>query len=149
MKEKGYLQIELLVVITIITLFMMVPTIKPAIIDQIVFESEARMLASDLRWLQQYSMNIARGSISFDEVQGDLVPKMYFMIGPNGKYSILEGPNTIKIHYFSRAIGVSGNYAPISFSREGYINKPITIVLYQGNNQKKIIIDRVGRIRVQ
>lgn len=147
-REKGYLQMELLVIITIIAALALAVHCRPELINTFALDGEARMLAMDLRWLQQSSMNIARGHSEFPAAKADIVPKMYFRIGLNGKYSILSGPATVKMHQFSHGVSIECNYNSISFNGDGYVNMPVTINLYQGTKQKKVIIDRVGRIRV-
>lgn len=147
-REKGYLQMELMVTVMIIASLALTVHCRPELINNFALDGEARMLAMDLRWLQQYSMNIARGHNEFPVAKGDAVPKMYFRLGLNGKYSILSGAATVKMHQFSHGVSVECNYNSISFNDVGYVNMPVTISLYQGTKQKKVIIDRVGRIRV-
>lgn len=147
-KAKGYLQLELLAVVTIIALFAVCVRYSPRFLQDAALDCEARLLAAELRWLQQCAMNVAKGHSEFPSQGMGSFPVLYFRLGPQGGYSVLKGIKTLKKHQFSYQVSINGNYPPISFNGKGYINTPLTITLYQGAKQKKVIIDRVGRIRV-
>lgn len=149
MNEKGNSLIELLFIIAIISVFTTISIPKFTTTDEMELDHAALQLAADLRWLQQTSINIPRGHEKFPMVSPELIPKMRIQMGQDGGCRILLGTEVIRKLNFSKGVMINANYTAISFNNDGYINQPVTITLSQRNRYRQVIIDRVGRIRIQ
>lgn len=149
MNIRGNSLIELLFIIAIVSVFAAITLPKFTTTDEMELDHAALQLAADLRWLQQTSINIPRGHEKFPNVSPELIPKMRIRQGQDGGCRILLGTEVIKKLLFSKGVMINANYTEISFNNDGYINRPITITLSQHNRYRQVIIDRVGRIRIQ
>lgn len=149
MNDRGYSFVEILCVLAIVSILATVAIPKFRISDEMELDHTAMQLAADLRWLQQRSKNLVRGQTQFQHAPIELIPQMKILQGVGGGYSITLGTTTLKRHTFTRNIRIDGTYAAISFNNDGYINRPVTILLQQGTIYREVIVDRVGRIRVQ
>lgn len=148
-RRRGFSVVELLCATAIVAI--LAAGVAPGLraVDELMFDYTVRRLVNDLRYLQQLSMNSVRGANKFPKVPSQSVPMMYFQAGGNGSYRIVSDLQTLRKLQFSNNIRLSGNVAAVTFNNDGYINQPRTITLRQGNKIKKVIIDRVGRIRVE
>lgn len=149
MREQGNLLIELVMVIFVLSILFCATLPRSAIVERLALENEAWHLASDLRWLQQYSMNIAKGHIKVSAAGHDAIPKMRFIFGENSSYTISTATVIMRKHVFKNNVVLTGNINAISFNTDGHINQLQTIYLFQQNRSKHVVIDRAGRIRVE
>jgi Tfp pilus assembly protein FimT len=149
MKNRGSSLIEIILVVAITAILFSVAMPMSIYLKQYDLDSAAYQLASDLRLVQQLSINtsIVENELSKDSV--DQFPKLSVRRGDICGYIISRGLTTIKSITFSENVKVVGEYQMIYFNNNGYINKPITIRLSSENKNRYVIIDRVGRIRVQ
>lgn len=148
-KEQGFSVLELLLVMMVIGILAAAALPRLAAVERLALEHEALLLASELRWLQQNSMNVARGNAAFSSAPYGAVPQLTFSLGENGSYRISLRTNIVRKHQFANDVGVIGNYGAISFDGDGYINRPVTILLRRGAQDKAVVVDRVGRIRIE
>ncbi|MEG6584046.1 pilus assembly FimT family protein [Dendrosporobacter sp. 1207_IL3150] len=149
MRQKGFTAIEVLIVIAILGLVagIAVPRINHSM-ALIELDNAARELAADLRWLQQNSVNATAGSSSLG-ISSDPIASLYFYTSSPYGYYITKNAVTIKKKIFPTTVEVVGFYNKISFGTNGYIVTPVTINLRSGSVYKKVIVDAVGRIRIE
>lgn len=149
MKNKGSSLIEIILVVAIIAIVSSVAMSTSVYLKQYDLDSAAYQLASDLRLVQQLSINtsIVENQLSKDSVEQ--FPKLALKRSDICGYIISRGLTTIKSINFSENVKVVGNYQMIYFNNNGYINKPVTIRLSNEKKNRYVIIDRVGRIRIQ
>lgn len=149
MRNKGSSLIELILVVAITAIVFSVAKSTSIYLKQYDLDSAAYQLASDLRLVQQLSINtsIAENELSKDSI--DQFPKLTLKRNGICGYIISRGLTTIKSISFSENVKVIGEYQMIYFSNNGYINKPITIRLSNETKSRYVIVDRVGRIRIQ
>lgn len=149
MKNKGSSLIEIILVIAIIAIVFSVAMSTSIYLKQYNLDVAAYQLASDLRLVQQLSINtsIVENELSKDNV--DQFPKLALKRSGICGYIISKGLTTMKSISFSEDVKVIGEYQMIYFNTNGYINKPITIRLSNEKRNRYVIIDRVGRIRIQ
>lgn len=146
---RGATLVESLCLVAILGILALVALPRFHLADGAEFDRSAAQLAADLRWLQQKSKNLARGHTDFKKVPKDSVPRMRITAGMNGGYSISDGVVILKRFKFVGNVAINANYTAIMFNNDGYANQPVTILLTQGTRSRKVVIDRVGRIRVE
>lgn len=150
MNKYGQTIIEIGIVIAIINVliaivFPMIRFGKDSELDIATYQ-----MVLDLRNMQQDSMNT---SLIANEV--DITKSNQFQVlrlknnGDKSGYNIRRGLTSIKAVYFNRSIKVFMQSDSISFNNNGYITQPQTITLSNNKKFRYIIIDRVGRIRMQ
>ncbi len=149
MKEEGSSLMELIIVIAIISIVSSITVVTSSVLKRYDLDASAYQLATDLKFVQQLSINTSVEENEFSPAEMDQFPKLSLKVTANCGYIISRGLKNIKSVTFSKNIKIVGGYSAIYFNRHGYINQPITIRLENGEKTRLIIIDRVGRIRTQ
>lgn len=142
-KQHGFTAIELIFVITIIgiAVSMAVPRFGNWMASQDL-DAAARELAADIRLLQQMTINAGDNP----------TPIMNFKISaPYGYYTSPSLDGTKPARDFPTTIRLSATPATFTFSRNGTPTTPKTITLSRtdGGGSRAVIIDSVGRVRIQ
>lgn len=148
MDEQGTTYIEVLCVLVIVNILAVIILPKLPLLDKTSLDYEARYLVSDLRWMQEQSIYRMNGNGNFNRIEVDTMPRLVMDRNPEAGYVIFQGSNIVKQHIFTKPITVPTNYVNIHFTIDGRMNPPRTIYLYQGHERLAVIIDVVGRIRV-
>lgn len=145
MNEKGTSVVEILCVVTILALLSVILIPKVSLLEKSRLDYETTYLVSDLRWLQEVSQNRKNKNAKFSQIDGEAQPTLN--IG-KGMYYIIQGGKVIKKHTLTKDIWMSYNREEISFDLDGEA-LPLTIEVHQGKICRAVIVDRVGRIRVE
>lgn len=139
--QRGFTLIELLAVILI---FITVAAIAvPKIGDWLAdadLDIAARELTADIRLLQQMTVN-SGGTIPVMKFHQAAPYGYYTMLSPDGNKPARTFPSTVKM----------GRAADLSFSVNGFPTSPRTINIMKADNSavRSVIIDAVGRVRIQ
>lgn len=151
MKQKGFTAIELLIVISILTLLagMALPRLSTATGDRDL-DIAARQLAADMRWMQQNALNLTAGSTN-PFILADSQPTLNFYTTAPYGYFIKSNAVIIKKYFFPDTVKISGYYSAINFGLNGYANNALgtTVTLMSGSKTKRVIVDSAGRIRIE
>ena len=150
-KQKGFTAIELLIVISILALLvgLALPRLSTNTGERDL-DIAARQLASDMRWMQQNALNLTAGATS-PFILADAQPTLnLYTTAPYG-YFIKSNAVIIKKYSFPSTVKISGYYSAINFGLNGYANNALgtTVTLMSGNKTKRVIVDAVGRIRIE
>ena len=146
MNEKGSTSVlEVLCVATILALLSVILVPKLSLLEKSSLDYETTYLVSDLRWLQEVSQNRKNKNTRFSQIDGEAQPTLNI---ERGKYYIIQGGKVIKKHTLTKDIWMSYNREEISFDLDGEV-LPLTIEVHQGKICRAVIVDRVGRIRVE
>lgn len=142
--------VELLCVVAVLGILASAAISKLQPTEEMELNLASLTLAADLRWLQQKSINMARGHRDVQAYPIQLIPKLHLLTGAGGGYSIRFGSDAVKTYYFAKKVRVEEvTYGAIYFNNDGHINRPVTIALVGDHRRREVIVDRVGRIRVQ
>ncbi|MGL5269574.1 MAG: pilus assembly FimT family protein [Selenomonadaceae bacterium] len=146
MKERGATIIELVCILAIISVLSgyALPRL-PGILDSWQIDYEAACLAADLRWMQERTRSMQRLDVRFEGRGEDDQPQLYIR---KGDYRIVM-KEKLREHKFPPGLKMYVNQSRIAFDTEGRMNPPLTILLLQGGKARRVIIDIVGRIRVE
>ncbi|MFA6851134.1 MAG: hypothetical protein WCS30_12385 [Selenomonadaceae bacterium] len=146
MNERGSTSVlEVLCVAIILALLSVILVPKLSLLEKSSLDYETTYLVSDLRWLQEVSQNRKNKNTRFSQIDGEAQPTLN--IG-KGKYYIIQGGKVIKKHILTKDIWMSYNREEIGFDFDGE-TLPLTIEVHQGKICRAVIVDRVGRIRVE
>jgi len=146
MNEKGSTSVlEVLCVATILALLSVILVPKLSLLEKSSLDYETTYLVSDLRWLQEVSQNRKNKNTRFSQIDGEAQPTLNI---ERGKYYIIQGGKVIKKHILPKDIWMSYNREEIGFDFDGE-TLPLTIEVHQGKIFRAVIVDRVGRIRVE
>lgn len=143
--QSGFTCIEMLMVIAIVALVAALAT--PKLGDSVArreLDSAARQLAADLRWMQQLTVN--SGS--------EAIPRMVFASAEPYQYSVMVSSHSVK--FVRLPVSVSVVNAVVSFNVNGLPLLPhgMGTTIRLNSRQitglsKQVIIDSVGRIRIE
>lgn len=150
-RQKGFTVLELLIVISILALLagLAVPRLSTATAERDL-DIAARQLATDMRWMQQNALNLTAGATNPFILSDSQPALVLYTTAPYG-YFIKSGTVTLKEYFFPNNVKISGYYSAIYFGINGYVNNALgtTVTLMSGNKTKKVIVDAVGRIRIE
>ncbi len=138
--ERGYSFIELLIVISLITMIAGMAALKigdwQAHQD---LNAAARQLASDIRLLQQVTVNV-------DARKGTPV----LILHTNGYYSDPPNPAPFK-RTFPSTVSIPTSDKVIFSAKDGSptMVKAITLRRTDSKGSREVIVDSVGRVRIQ
>jgi prepilin-type N-terminal cleavage/methylation domain-containing protein len=145
MKQRGMAAIELLCVMAIISIFAIQALPKVNMLDNLRLDYEVAHFVSDLRWLQQLAMSSQWYDTRF--MLAEAKHKVFMRFDQDG-YSI-ESDIILQEHHFYKGIKMMFPTNSIIFAMDGQMLTPLTIWVYSDKGTRLVIIDRVGRIRVQ
>lgn len=149
MTEKGFSLVEVMIVLAIIAVAGMI--VIPRFTDSVKvveLNNAAYQLAADLRLQQQMTIN---AEVLTSDNNNRIIPVMFFKkVSPYGYY-ISVNNKVIKNVNFPMGIelNVNSSIQDIHFGINGNITVPRTITLKMGNNYRNIIIDVIGRVRIE
>lgn len=140
MKQRGFVLIELLIVLVMIGIITSITLLKiNSVMVTLDLDNAAKELVGDLRYIQQLSTNSGTGpfySILFDPG----TPSGYYIfLNTNGKKHV-QFPTDIRIN-----LPIPKQF---SFGMNGYPPHGMTIYLQSGKEFRHVIIDSVGRVRI-
>jgi prepilin-type N-terminal cleavage/methylation domain-containing protein len=146
--QRGFIFIEVLLVITVIGILatMAVPGLGRILADR-ELDGAARILASDLRYLQQLCMNTSPDD-SFSQMIFRKAPPYGYIIAKGGKaLKIVSFPNSVRLAWSpsTMTFGLRGD--PVNDNRPA-IPAKITLMSQRGNKFKYINIATTGRVRI-
>ena len=148
MNERGASYAEVLCVVAVLAVLATAAVVRLGGRGDIALEQAALALQADLRWLRQKSMNVPRGHASFPQIKTG-VPQLRMDYGASSGYYIYKGGQVYRKCVFTDGVTV-GTYDPITFNAEGLANRPISVnFYYRGVRCRSVVIDRVGRIRIE
>lgn len=144
MNERGGFYVEALCVVAIVAV--LATAVAPRIAERgdIGLEQAALELAADLRWLRQKSMNAPRGHEAFPQIKTGVPQLRTDYTG----YYIYQGGRQFKTCKFADGVTV-GAYNPIAFNADGLANQMVSVHLYKSGRSRSVVVDRVGRIRIE
>lgn len=148
MSGRGASYVETLCVVAILAIVATAALPRLTGRGDIALEQAALALAADLRWLRQKSMNVPRGHAEFPQIKTG-VPQLRMEYGMRSGYYIYQGGRQFRSCTFTDGVTVDGTYDSVVFNADGLANRPLTIRLNKGWRSRSVIIDRVGRIRIQ
>lgn len=146
MNQKGFSLLEPILVAAIISIISLYAF--PSIIsfsDELQIDYEANKLVSDLRYLQELSLSNQNNHNLFPSVSSETFPQIFFS---NKKYYITHNKKTILTRNFPADMKISRNRSNLSFANNGNATN-LTISMELRNSRRNIIVDVVGRIRVE
>lgn len=151
MRQRGFSAVELLIVIAILGIIagMAVSKLSNDTAERDL-DIAARQLAADMRWMQQNALNLTAGSTE-PYLPFDPQPSLNFYTAVPYGYFIKSNAVVIKKYYFPATVKTSGYYNAITFGVNGYTVNTLgtTVTLISGSKTKKVVVDAVGRIRIE
>lgn len=145
MNQRGMAMIELLCVITILSILATQAMPKLNLLDNLRLEYETANFVSDLRWMQQSVMSRYWSDSRFIAANPNPEVLMRFT---EDSYSI-DSNIILREHHFYKGIRLMAPVRSIIFAMDGQLSLPVTIWICSDKEVRLVIIDRVGRIRVQ
>lgn len=145
MDNRGVTSLELICVLAVISILAMHVLPRMTMLEKSELDYETACLVSDLRWMQQRSRSVQWMDGRFFGTNADR-PLLMRITAEN--YTI-DMEKTIKAHKLPAGIRIYLRQSPIKFSMDGAMLPPQTIQVFNGRESRWIIMDRVGRIRVQ
>lgn len=139
--KRGFALIELLAVMLILLTVVLIAAPK---IDDWLADADldvaAQELAADIRLLQQMTVN-SGGTIPIMKFNKTAPYGYYTTLSPDGNKPSRTFPSTVKL----------GLQADFSFGINGFPAAPRTITIVKADNSasRSVIIDSVGRVRIQ
>lgn len=109
-------------------------------------EYESKLLAQRLKYVRE----ISRRADYYGPVSGReyaLAPRMY-LDNSQHQYMCRMGSRFIKRWDYDGTVNIKCNRAEIAFSQNGEATVG-TYTVSVGNNRRRVVIDRVGRIRIE
>ena len=146
MKEHGATIIERVCMLAIISILAVYALPRlPGILDSWQIDYEAACLAADLRWMQERTRSMQRLDVRFEGRGEDDQPQLYIR---KDDYRIVM-KEKLREHKFPPGLKMYVNQSRIAFDTEGRMNPPLTILLLREGKARRVIIDIVGRVRVE
>lgn len=144
--EKGFSLIEIVFVCAILgTLALMAVPRLTAFRNEQRVDAEAAKLTAELRYLQEVSRSTQRIHSDFISVTAESSPTITF--SPTGYY-ITENGKITRRHTLTDGLTLHLNRSTAQFSMNGDA-LTLTITLQLGGAVRNVIVDSVGRIRVE
>ena len=144
--EKGFSLIEIVFVCTILgTLALVAVPRLTAFRNEQRVDAEAAKLTAELRYLQEVSRSTQRIHSDFISVTAESSPTITF--SPTGYY-ITENGKITRRHTLTDGLTLHLNRSTAQFSMNGDA-LTLTITLQLGGAVRNVIVDSVGRIRVE
>lgn len=145
-EQHGHTLAEILIIIALISVISITAIPKTvAFFNVQQLDKETACFVSELRYLQELSRTICRQHSDFLAVPAEPAPELVFF---TGGYLIKKNNKAIHIHNYPDGMTSRHNRNSIMFSPDGDA-EPMTVTFRLGSQYKDIIIDSVGRIRVQ
>lgn len=149
--QKGFTAIEMLVTLFIVSVITVIAV--PRFIsfnDEQQLDLEAARLASDLRYLQEIARTTKRQHLNFLHVPSEAQPTINFI---STGYMLYKNNDVILRHTYPTGLtishsGVSPSSPFPAFGQNGDAS-PFTVTMKLGKASRKVIVDTVGRVRVQ
>ena len=144
--EKGFSLIEIVFVCAILgTLALVAVPRLTAFRNEQRVDAEAAKLTAELRYLQEVSRSTQRIHSDFISVTAESSPTITF--SPTGYY-ITENGKITRRHTLTDGLTLHLNRSTAQFSMNGDA-LTLTITLQLGGAVRNVIVDSVGRIRVE
>lgn len=145
MNNKGMTTVELLCILAILSILSGQILPKLTMLEQSKLDYETACLVADLRWMQQRSRNMQWNDLRFAGTNPELQPVLH--INSDSYYVVMQ--KVVKQHELADGIRIYMNQSTIKFTVDGHMTTPMTLQVRKGADCRLVIIDRVGRIRVQ
>jgi prepilin-type N-terminal cleavage/methylation domain len=145
MDNRGVTSLELVCVMAILSILASQILPKLTMLEKSELDYETAYLVSDLRWMQQRSRSMHWSDGRFFGTN----PDRPLLMRITAEDYTIDMNETIKEHKLPPGVKIYLRQSPIKFSMDGAMLPPQTIQVFKGGKSRWIIMDRVGRIRVQ
>ena len=146
MKQMGMAGVELLFLVFICSLLSVHILPRLQLLKQIDVEYETICLVWNLREIQQKSMYMGWNDHRFPKDGFD--PSMLIRFHAHYYSVTMRGPS-IDEYPLREGVFMAANRPSLEFLMDGQVLNPLTIRIYNDRAIRRIIVDRVGRIRVE
>lgn len=149
--QKGFAAIEMLIMTIIISIIAVIAIPRfVSFSNEQQLDFEAALLVSDLRYLQEIARTTNRQHMDFIHVKAESQPSITF--NTTG-YIILKNRSIIRQHTYPAGTtvshtGLSPSTQFPAFGQNGNASA-FTITMKLGKATRNVIVDTVGRVRVQ
>ena len=149
MSQRGMSLLELMVCCAILSILAAIVLPRFSVVERSQLDYEAACLVAELRYLQVCSHTVQRMHPDFLDVpEAENEPSLFM---ESDQYYIRQGMDIQRRHFLPPSVKLRADRVQFVFGMDGNpaYHIPLTIHLLQAGEERRVIIDSVGRVRVE